>query len=225
LTSTAQERRSFAFVDRAELGLQPHFLDLRGTGTLAGEAGPFDVSVLQECLHRPESWKARHRFPTDVSAILLPGPDVSDWRRVVLDRPELLTALLAELEPVRGGGARLAGFAVQPPGWALRREAPLVEFEEGFEEVFPDLAQGPPAQAWAQAWQAWCQPRGLPRAEVEQCRVEYGGHRLRVDAPPRLVERLRAAQSDAVKQEAWLLAGSGPGRAAARIDLHEQASS
>jgi hypothetical protein len=35
------------------------------------------------------------------------------------------------------------------------------------------------------------------------------------------VERLRAARSDAVKGEAWLLAGTGSVRTAALVELHE----
>jgi hypothetical protein len=35
-----------------------------------------------------------------------------------------------------------------------------------------------------------------------------------------LIERLRAARSDAVKHEAWLLAGDGRTRLAAQLELH-----
>jgi len=40
-------------------------------------------------------------------------------------------------------------------------------------------------------------------------------------APQRLVDRLRAARSDAVKQEAWVLAGAGRVREAAQVELVE----
>jgi len=40
-----------------------------------------------------------------------------------------------------------------------------------------------------------------------------------VRAPHRLIERLRAARSDAIKQEAWLLAGAGRTRTAAQLEL------
>jgi hypothetical protein len=50
--------------------------------------------------------------------------------------------------------------------------------------------------------------------------LERIDHRLLVYAPPRLIDRLRAARSDAVKQEAWLLAGEGRTRTAAQIELH-----
>jgi hypothetical protein len=46
---------------------------------------------------------------------------------------------------------------------------------------------------------------------------------LRVLAPGRLIDRLRAARSDALKNEAWLLAGTGRLRAAAVIELVETA--
>ena len=47
------------------------------------------------------------------------------------------------------------------------------------------------------------------------------GIHLRVAPPARLLERLRAARSDALKGEAWLLAGEGPVRRAAVVELVE----
>jgi hypothetical protein len=213
------ERRTFTFVDRTAAQHPPHFLPLAPTaaGTPA-EGWPFDPAVLADCARRDTAWKARWGFPAEVEAILLPGgPDeaeVPDWQRVVLDRPEEVTALLVERLP-----AALTAFAVQPPNWVLQHAAPILELGQGWEEALGDLAATPTAEQWKQAWQAWCQPRSLPPAEVEACRLEVAGHLLRVQAPHRLVERLKATRRDAVKQEAWLLAGAGRSRAAARISL------
>ena len=73
----------------------------------------------------------------------------------------------------------------------------------------------------AQAWRAWCQPRNLPQAECDACRLERQDYRLRVEAGKPLIERLRAARSDALKGEAWLLAGESRLRAAALVDIVE----
>jgi hypothetical protein len=225
---TAPERRTFYFLDRAALQMPPHWLPLAPSVAepfVPGEGWHFDPAALEACVGQPAAWKARYGFPADVVGLLAPGPaggPAAEWRRVVLDRPEQLPAVL--VETAAGGGAatpgpRLLGFATRAPGWVLERTAPVLELGEGWEEVFPDLAAGLPPEAWRQAWQEWCHPRGLPPGEVEACALEPAGHLLRVRAPQRLVERLRAARSDAVKQEAWLLAGRGPGRVAAQIDL------
>src|SRR5262249_42302174 len=119
------------------------------------------------------------------------------------------------------GQRRLLGFAVRPEGWALETAAPAFALASAWEEVFPDLTEEPPADAWRQAWLTWCQPRDLPPAETAACAVEHHGHQLRVRAPRRLVERLRAARSDAVKGEAWLLTGKERVQTAAQVELAE----
>jgi hypothetical protein len=216
--ATRHQRCAFSFLDRADQGLPPHFVPLGANAVAAADQNwPFEASVLEECIRRPEAWKVRHHFPSDVTGVLFPTAIEPDWQRVVLDRVGHLVALMLEVE-ARG----IVAFAVEIPGWALRLETPILELQEGLEEIFPDVTGGPPAQEWVRAWQSWCQPRRLPRAEVDACNLAFQGNVLRVDAPPRLVERLRAANSDAVKQEAWLLAGTGRTRAAARIDLREK---
>ena len=106
-----------------------------------------------------------------------------------------------------------------PESWVLEPE-PLLALAEGWEEALPDLAVEPSPQMWRQAWQTWSQPRSLASADVAACRLERVDHRLLVHAPLRLIDRLRAARSDAIKQEAWLLAGEGRTRTAAQIELH-----
>ena len=78
----------------------------------------------------------------------------------------------------------------------------------------------PPLAAWHAAWSGWCQRRSLPTVEVEACILDHQANLVRVRAPARLLDRLRAARSDALKGEAWLLAGTGRARMAARIELH-----
>ncbi len=224
LHEVRHERRTFAFLDRSASQRPPHWLPLAPSAAgNPAEPWPFDPAVLEACARQDEAWKARWSFPPEIEAVLLPAgredADPPDWQRVVLDRTEEVTALLVERAP-----AGLTAFAMQPPGWTLQRAAPVLELGEGWEEVLGDLAAVPTGEQWKQAWQAWCQPRNLPGAEAEACQVEAGGHLLRVKAPHRLVERLKAARSDAVKQEAWLLAGAGRTRAAARIELVDDGS-
>src|SRR5262249_28401338 len=142
--------------------------------------------------------------------------------RIILDRPERLVAALVLAAAGRGENrGRLLGFAVQPEGWVLQVQEPVFVLEADWQEVFPELAVDLPAELWQQAWRNWCQPRSLPGAEVDACALERQGHRLRVTATPRVIERLRAARSDVFKGEAWLLAGTGRLRAAAQLELVE----
>ncbi len=204
----------------------------------------FEASFLEACIGQTPEWKARFRFPADVEALLplevgqasrlsepMTGempvpPPTANWRRVILDAVEhRLAVFIHTVQPVAkasrlsSAAPRLLAFAVRPEGWALEPE-PLLALAEGWEEALPDLAVEPTPAMWRQAWQAWSHPRSLPQAEVAACRLERADHRLLVYAPPRLIERLRAARSDAVKQEAWLLAGEGRTRLAAQIELH-----
>jgi hypothetical protein len=223
LTRT-RERRAFYFVNESPVQRPPHFLalDRPPAAPLAPPEGwRFDAGLLEECVHQTPEWKRRFRFPAEVESVL--GASAAgaapDWQHVILDRPEQLFLVL--VETAEAGGPSLLGFGVREEGWVLERAAPVLALAEGGEEVFPDLAAQPPEEAWRRAWASWCQPRGLPPDEVEACRLEPAGHRLVVHAPPRLVDRLRAARSDAVKHEAWLLAGAGRVREAAQVELIE----
>jgi hypothetical protein len=225
-----EERRTFSFVEPENPSPPPHFLNVgpaAGVPCPPGEEGRFARELLDECLRRPAEWKQRHGFPTDVEEVLdvstpLPEntPPLEMWQRVVVDRPERFPAALV----LTGGpadGERLQGFAVRPEGWLLQASKPAFELDGDWAEVFPDLVRDPAADVWRPAWRAWCQPRGLPASEVEACSVELHDCRLRVLAPPRLVDRLRAARSDVFKGEAWVLAGTGRLRQAAVLELVE----
>lgn len=228
LSVATEERRSFLFVDHSPLGRPPHFLPLAlGPARLAGPTPPeaascsFEVGSLEACIRERPEWKARYRFPMDVEAVLPPRPDDSsaaNRRRVILDTVEVVPLLFIHAAPASGGPLTL-GFVVKPEGWTLDPE-PVLTLGVGCEDALPDVFAEPGAENWRQAWQAWTHPRSLPPTEVEACRLERADHRLLVHAPPRLIERLRAARSDAVKQEAWLLAGEGRTRTAAQIELY-----
>jgi hypothetical protein len=200
----------------------------------------FDPALLYACPRQSPEWKNRHSFPEEVLEILGEGGssqqipvdkerarhtpqfatvDTAEWRQVIVDSPMRLFALL-----VRGwqGEDRLQGFAVRPEGWGLQGESPCFSLEEdSWLEVFPDLAAEPPTDVWRQAWRAWCQARHVPGAEAEACQLERLGVYLRITMPHRVVDRLRAARSDALKGEGWILAGEGPVRPLARLEIVE----
>jgi hypothetical protein len=225
-----EERRTFAFVDNASLGRPPHFLPLnggpqpleqiqsRGADAPRSEDHPFDSAILEACMRQSPEWKACYRFPAEVDSLLPPRPDESDWHRVILDAIEERPLVFIHTAK-KSGAPLLLGFSVRADGWVMDPE-PVLELSNAWEEVLPDLAVKPSLGMWRQAWQAWTHPRGLAPADVEACRLEHVDHRLLVYAPPRLIERLRAARSDAIKQEAWLLAGDGRTRLAAQLELH-----
>jgi hypothetical protein len=220
-TTAAQERRVFYFLDNESFQRPPHFLALSPLSLplpAVTESWPFDPAVVEACVRQSPEWKKRHHFPTEVEAIECLDAEAPSWRGVLVDRLEMLPA--AWIEAARPGEAsRLEGFVVKLDGWVLEGKTPVFALTEGWQGALPDIAEEPSAEAWRQAWQAWCQPRGLPVADVEACRLEPAGPRLRVQAPERLIERLRQARSDALKHEAWLLAGRGRTRVAAQIDL------
>jgi len=222
LSSSDEERRTFVFVDNSSVGRSPHLLPLEfvpahppAAPAQEATACSFDVACLEACIRQSPEWKARFRFPMDVEALL---PTEASWQRVILDNVETRPFVFIHTAKASGELLKL-GFAIHAEGWTLASE-PSLALADSWEEALPDLDAEPAPEMWHQAWQAWSQPRRLPSAEVEACRLERVDHRLLVHAPPRLIERLRAARSDAVKQEAWLQAGDGRTRTAAQIELH-----
>lgn len=236
---TTYERRVFHFVVGTEPGQPARFLHLHKAVTVPWPATAdwqFDVACLAECLRQPPAWKRRHGFPLDVDGIVGlaadgttsagdcadPGPEVPEWQRVIVEQPEHLVAVL--VLTAAEGGERLQGFPVRPDGWALDSTEPAFSVAEGWQETFPELAVEPSADQWRLAWRAWCQPRSLSPAETDACSLQCHGCQLRVTAPRKLIERLRTLRSDALKGEAWVLAGEGRLRAAAQIQLIETPS-
>jgi hypothetical protein len=216
----SEERRVFYFLDNAELGRPPEFLPLHRPPTSplpAGEGWRFDLADLEACVRRPPEWKARRRFPADVEAVQGPQSE-DDWRGVALDRAEQLPVAFVQVPPAADGTC-LLGLAVRTDVWVVERDPPALALGPGWEEALPDLAAAPPAEAWRQAWLAWCQPRNVPAAEAAACRLEQHGPRLLVRAPRRVLDHLRAVRSDAVRGETFLLAGAGRTHHAAQVEL------
>jgi hypothetical protein len=213
--SRRRERRSFCFAAEGP----PLYLPLVPAAAtplsppLEGSA--FDLAVLEACVRQSEEWKAAHGFPTEVMRILRPADAGEDWRSVPLARAEQALLVLVEA----GEGGEVVGFPLRADGWSLGKEA-VLSVPGGTAVLSPLLGDIGP-EAWKQSWQVWCHQRNLPASEAEACHLELAGHRLVVRAPSRLIERLRGARSDALKGEAWLLAGSGRVRATALIELGE----
>jgi len=216
------ERRGFHFVAPDRAGDRPAFLKLEPPGShpcVAPEGWSFAADALAACVARPAEWKERHGFPREIETILTLDTESTSngppsWRRVVVDRPERLPVIV-----VRTEDDRLLGFSYRPDVWVLHLEPPAFSLGADWADVFPALTDPPPLEEWLRAWQAWGQPRGLTGPGLEPTEIKQDGHRLKMTAPPRLLDKLRSTRSDALKGEAWLLAGSGRLRAAALVEL------
>lgn len=218
-----QDRWLLHFVEN-ESERPPHFLRLGQPSSLLpvdpGET-TFELQALTRCLEQAPDWKHRHGFPMDVAGVVTPfapTTTVPPWQAVILDRPGYLAVALVRMQTDQG--EQLIGYPLEPATWSLQNKEPLFSLGTEWPDVFPDLCPDPPLAAWHSAWSAWGLRRGLPTVEMEACVLEHQVNQIRVRAPARLLERLRAARSDALKGEAWLLAGTGRARMAARIELH-----
>jgi hypothetical protein len=208
-----RERRVFYFVDARP----PFFLALPSDATWpvhAPSAWRFDLASLRACLERPDAWKQGHRFPTEVRQLVWPlaSDDPDHWRAVPLDRAEQTLLLLVETEE-----GHLQGLRVHPENWALSADV-VLDVPPSSELV--GLLKGEARQEdWRQAWQGWCQQRGVTAAESDGCRLEPGGGRLLIRGSQRLLDRLRQSRSDILRGDTWLFAGAGRVRQAAVVDL------
>jgi hypothetical protein len=216
----APRRQAFHFLDNAVLGQPPHYLRLEPLAQSLAIPPPegwrFDLQLLRDCVERTPGWKHRHHFPTEVIAVL--GPAVGngeklalespEWRRVTVDRPERLRLALAEIP----GG--LLGFGVADDG-SLRHDPPVLELEGTGDEVFPDLAAEPSADAWQHAWQDWSLRCGLLPEEIAAATLERALNRLVIRAPSELARRLR----ELVEKEGCVAAGTGRLRPLALLEV------
>ena len=224
-TARVPQRLSFYFVDNACCNRPSHFLHLnRPPGGPAPVVADwhFDAALLAACVEQSPQWKARHQFPPDVLAVHGAGPERPGeppaWQRVPIDHAE--QALLAMvLVPGDGESLALHGFTVRAEGWSLFREAPLFSLTEGWAEVFPEVAAGPAADAWRQAWEQWCEPRGVAKADADACTLSPHEEKLHVRVPRPVMDRLRVARGDPLKHEACLLAGTARARAMALLEV------
>jgi len=217
-----RERRSFYFVDQGEASRPAQFLSLARPALPYPTTGPdfwFDPRWLQECPHRPPDWKRAHQFPADVLAVVgvaaATDPAPLSWREVVLDRPEYLPA--AVIRTADG----IEGYQAQTETWKLLAQEPIFSLAECWEGVLPDLAVEPLPELWRAAWLAWCRQRSLPPAEKDACSLERRDQYLEVRLPKRFIDRLKAARSEVLHGETWLLAGTGRTREAALVRILE----
>jgi hypothetical protein len=213
-----RERRTLYFAESPRSEAPPRFIPLdrpSTSGLSAVKDWHFDASVLRGDAEQSAEWKRRHGFPIDVVGLASPADEA--WEQVVIDRPEQMLALFV-LAGADAAEEALLGFAVQPDGWRLQTDRPVLTLREGWQEVLPELDEELPPEAWRQAWQAWGQAHGRQQAEIEVCSLEPKGLRLRVTAPPSLAEQLHASGGD-LKGEAWVLAGEGRLRRVAVIEI------
>jgi hypothetical protein len=214
---SVRERRQFWFVEVAA-DRPPHFLPVQSAAALAWPAGPegrFNAQILTDCVGRPAEWKDRFGFPPEIEQIYRSGPETDEppaWQRVIVDRPHRLTAVLLF------AGAAFLGFAVREDGWTLQAESPAFTLGNGaWQVVFPELAADLPDDDWRRAWRGWCKERNL--SVFDDVPLQIGGATLHVSGPHNLRERLLSTKSDALKGEAWVLAGSGRLHQAARLEI------
>jgi hypothetical protein len=216
-----EERRVFTFLSTSD-GEATHYIRLLSEPQpqVAPDLSEprFSPTHYHDCFGKPAEWKSRFGFPDHVRPVLrLDTPDL-DWRSLVVDHASRAAlALLRTREGTGEGG--LLGFWTATGDWVLRSAGPAFRLAEGWRDVFPTLASDPDLNEWRRSWQAWCQVRGLPSPDVERCELEVDDCRLVVHAPRRLLERLQALRSDALKGKAWLVAGEGFVRRAVFLEV------
>jgi hypothetical protein len=229
-TESCLGRRSFYFVDQenqtADRDASAAFLSLHpGTAApwAAGEDWHFNTAALRACVAQSAPWKQARGFPMEIVDTVTDEDDhardagmAAAWQRVLVDRPEHLAVVIA-----RQAGGRMLGFAFQLQNWTLQVREPVFTLVENETDDLAGWCPVPSPATWRQAWQLWAQQRGLAPAEAEACAVEPAGVQLRVLATPGVFERLRSGPPDIFKGEAWILAGAGRLRGAARLQLVE----
>lgn len=174
------------------------------------DPGPFAVPVKSGASVRPHGWAwLRDRLGPDVGELLAPG----DWRAVPLERDDPLTVVLA----LDGGTVAVyptasadAGLPADPTA-RVEGDAARVAFPE----LFAAPSDGEPAAAWG----AWAASRAVPADDVPSTRVTLDGLRLRLEAPPRLADWLRANRADAFTGGTWVWVGGGAVRRAAELTV------
>jgi hypothetical protein len=218
------ERRVFSFVSTLG-GESAHFIRLLSeppAAVAAALANPrFNPALYQACFTQSAEWKKRFGFPENVSAASGLNEPESTWRGLIIDHAaSIALALVGTREESADGG--LLGFWTGPAEWMLQSEQPAFRLAIGWQDVFPTLESVPAPDDWRRAWRSWCQARGLPASDVERCSLSLEDCRLAVHVPRRLLERLQALRSDALKGEAWVVAGAGPVRRAASLEVIEE---
>ncbi|HVS39307.1 MAG TPA: hypothetical protein VMS17_27365 [Gemmataceae bacterium] len=212
-TINVEERRQFTFAEPENPRKDPRFLALRGPAMPLNPPPDwrFSAATLEACRAESVEWKRRHGFPLDVESVVAPtgaGAELSQWRRIMVDRPEQIFLVIVA---AAGAPPGWLGFAVRPESWTLQTTAPVLTLpaEDG-------LIEEPSPEAWREAWRSWCIGRGVSAEKADTCRLEPLEDRLRVLAPPGGMERIASERN-----EAWLLAGEGRVRIAAPMEIVE----
>ncbi|MSU77547.1 MAG: hypothetical protein EXS16_05545 [Gemmataceae bacterium] len=213
------ERQRLPFIERLDnsgnRAEPPIFLPIAEcphTNWLVDEVHRFDPAVLHACVGQPCDWKEANGFPREIERLACDAVDAV-WQHVIVDRAErvMLTLLTTADE--------FLGFGVKADGWQLNELAPVLRLPLAALRNMSDLVIEPAETAWRDAWRVWSKQRNLPANEVEACVVTFASPRVEILAPPRLVQRLQAANSDLLKGEGWLIVGEGFIRAAAPMVL------
>jgi len=213
---SVRERRSFYFLGAEQPGQPAHYLPLRPLATVpwtAEDGWEFAVPELTAWLGQPLEVRRRYGFPLDVDRLVRAGDEGEPaWRSVIFDRPErLVTALLPR-------AAQLTAFAVRQDGWNLLTAEPALELAEHWPELFPLVAAPASAADLQAAWQGWCQPRHLGGLTTEVSDLRLEGQYLHATPSARLLDRLRG---EALREESWVLVGTGRLRRAAIVKVGE----
>jgi DNA-binding MarR family transcriptional regulator len=168
---------------------------------------PCTVEPLLTAVHQSLDWKRRHGFPLDVREVLTtaPGAAVPGWEHVPIAAPLRLFA--AVVRTIGDEGSVLVGVTGQTRNWELQASQPAFIVPEDDWMPVADEAM------WRLAFLEWCQQRQIATTETQACTLTLQGDRLIVSGCAALEERLRGARG-----EAWVLAGTGLLRPAARLE-------
>lgn len=222
--TTLLERQSFYFLAHDAPDRTHSYVALHRPVTVAwppDKDWTFDPQWLYDCAARPADWKRTHGFPSNVVRIHRAGSaEQSSWKHILLDHPERLLAVLALV--CGETGEALLGFSVRKEGWELQAQHPVLSLGSDWRDCLPELAGTPNEEAWRQAWHGWCQPRGLAAFIGDVRSLVLEGTVLRITVASRLMERLRSSRNEALRNEVWILAGSGRFRRAARVNIEPE---
>lgn len=223
---TQRERRIFHFLQSDQPGNPACFLSVRFAPPFPAapdhtQAWREVLSALHDCTRQPDTWKEQHQFPLEVREVHF-GEDETlpieeAWQQIAVDQALRLPVVL--MEKPAAAGSQLIGLTYQAERWQLQGSDAVFQLGPTWQQVLPEIAADPPLEDWRKAWQEWCRPRSIPINEVQASVLTRAGFRLRVAVPARLVERLQASRSDAVRNEAWVFAGAGRFRAAALLEI------
>jgi len=220
LRSRQWHRHAFTFVERLDAAghrlAPPHYLridDFPGSPWPVENGARFHGAFLAGCANQSAEWKSTFGFPSEVVSVAAPGDDQPlRWDQVMVDKTERLLVAFCH---VAGPQSELLGFGARQEGWALQPAEPVIRVS-GSIDLFSEVG-GENLSLWRAAWQAWCQARGLPTAQVHECALNIDGVCLQVRAPASFVVALQATRSDVLRGDTWLTAGEGYVRRAARI--------